>query len=416
MSSQEISFFARTNFHNRDKLFGIKQSDRLSHIYVIGKTGVGKSTLLETLALQDLEAGRGFAFIDPHGDAVERVFAAVPAEEKERVSYLNAPDGAQPFGYNPLRRVRDDKIPLAVSGLIETLRKLWPDAWGVRMEHVLRNSLYALLERDDATLPSILRLYADETWRKEVTGRIRNETVRRFWRHEFEQYHFRQRADAVAPIQNKLGALLSDPTLHRILVEPERPVRFRSLMDEGRVLLVNLSKGQLGEDSSALLGGFIASTIGLAAFSRADSQADTRRPFFLYMDEFQSFTTLMLANMMSELRKYGVGLTLAHQYFHQLDPDIRHAVLGNAGTLISFRVGPEDASLLAKEFQPTFDVEDLLNLPNHDIYLKLMVDGTPSPAFSANTLTFDKIREWGEAPVVELSPISTPRQPESDFR
>ncbi len=391
MMPQEISYFARTNFRNSGKLVGIKQSDRLSHVYVIGKTGVGKSTLLETLALQDLSAGRGFAFIDPHGDAVERVFAAVPAEEKEPVSYLNAPDGAQPFGYNPLRRVRDDKIPLAVSGLIETLKKLWPDAWGVRMEHVLRNSLYALLERDDATLPSILRLYADEKWRKDVTRGIRNETVRRFWRHEFEQYHFRQKADAVAPIQNKLGALLSDPTLFRILVEPKRPIRFRSLMDEGRVLLVNLSKGQLGEDSSALLGGFIASTIGLAAFSRADSQSNTRRPFFLYMDEFQSFTTLMLANMMSELRKYGIGLTLAHQYFHQLDPDIRHAVLGNAGTMISFRVGPEDASLLAKEFQPTFEVEDLLSLPNHDIYLKLMVDGTPSKAFSAETLTSAEI-------------------------
>jgi len=385
---EKTSYFARTNFHNRGKLVGIKQSDRLSHVYVIGKTGVGKSTLLESLALQDLSAGRGFAFIDPHGDAVERVFAAVPAEEKERVSYLNAPDGAQPFGYNPLRRVRDDKIPLAVSGLIETLKKLWPDAWGVRMEHVLRNSLYALLERDDATLPSILRLYADEKWRKEVTGGIRNETVRRFWRHEFELYHFRQRADAVAPIQNKLGALLSDPTLYRILVEPERPIRFRSLMDKGRVLLVNLSKGQLGEDSSALLGGFIASTIGLAAFSRADRKADTRRPFFLYMDEFQSFTTLMLANMMSELRKYGIGLTLAHQYFHQLDPDVRHAVLGNAGTLISFRVGPEDASLLAKEFQPTFDVEDLINLPNYDLYLRLMIDGMPSRPFSARAVKF----------------------------
>jgi energy-coupling factor transporter ATP-binding protein EcfA2 len=400
MSSQEISYFARTNFHNRRRLVGIKQSDRLSHVYVIGKTGVGKSTLLETLALQDLNAGRGFAFIDPHGDAVERVFAAVPAEEKERVSYLNAPDGAQPFGYNPLRRVRDDKIPLAVSGLIETLRKLWPDAWGVRMEHILRNSLYALLERDDATLPSILRLYADEKWRKEVTGGIRNETVRRFWRHEFEQYHFRQRADAVAPIQNKLGALLSDPTLYRILVEPERPIRFRSLMDEGRVLLVNLSKGQLGDDSSALLGGFIASTIGLAAFSRADREANTRRPFFLYMDEFQSFTTLMLANMMSELRKYGVGLTLAHQYFHQLDPDIRHAVLGNAGTLISFRVGPEDASILAKEFQPAFDVEDLLNLPNYDIYLKLMIDGTPTRPFSARAISPEGLEWIGIEPTI----------------
>lgn len=381
----EISYFARTNFRNRNIPFGIGQLDRLSHIYIIGKTGVGKSTLLETLARQDLEAGRGFALIDPHGDLVERIAQDAGAEGQGRVTYLNAPDGAQPFGYNPLRRVRDDKIPLAVSGFLETLKKLWPDAWGVRMEHVLRNTLYALLEQDDARLPDILRLYADEAYRKGIAARIRNETVRRFWRHEFEQYHYRQKADAVAPIQNKLGALLADPTLYRILVNPERDIRVRSLMDEGRVLLVNLSKGQLGEDSALILGSLIVSTLGLAAFSRADSPAASRRPFFIYVDEFQNFTTLMLANMMSELRKYGVGLTLAHQYMHQLEPDIRHAVLGNAGTLISFRVGPEDASILAREFQPKFGIEDLLNLPNRDIYLKLMIGGTPSAPFSAAT-------------------------------
>ncbi len=382
----DISRFARANFRNDTRLFGITQPDRLSHMYVIGKTGVGKSTLLETLALEDLAAGRGFALIDPHGDLGERVYAAVPEHRKGRVIYLNAPDPTQPYGYNPLHRVRDDKIPLAASGLIETLKKLWPDAWGVRMEHILRNALYALLERDDATLPDILRLFADEKYRMGVVRDIRNETVRRFWQNEFEHYHFRMKADAVAPIQNKLGALLSDPTLYRILVEPERPIRFRLLMDKGGVLLVNLSKGQLGEDSAHILGGFIASTIGLAAFSRAEQDAPLRRPFFLYMDEFQNFTTLMMANMMSELRKYGVGLVLAHQYFHQLEPEIRHAVLGNAGTLISFRVGPEDATILAKEFQPEFDVHDLLNLPNYGIYLKLMIDGQPGKPFSARTI------------------------------
>lgn len=384
--NKTISYFARTNFRTAHRRFGITQADRLSHLYLIGKTGVGKSTLLETLARQDLEAGRGFALIDPHGDLVERIAKDAAAGGPGRVVYLNAPDGAQPFGYNPLRRVRDDKIPLAVSGFLETLKKLWPDAWGVRMEHVLRNTLYALLEQEDARLPDILRLYADETYRKTITARLRNETVRRFWRYEFEKYHYRQRADAVAPIQNKLGALLADPTLYRILVSPQHDIRIRSLMDEGRVLLVNLSKGQLGEDSALMLGSLLVSTIALAAFSRADSPAEERRPFFLYVDEFQTFTTLMIATMMSELRKYGVGLTLAHQYFHQLEPDIRHAVLGNAGTLISFRVGPEDATILAKEFQPKFEVEDLLNLPNRSIYLKLMIDGTPSPPFSALTL------------------------------
>jgi type IV secretory pathway TraG/TraD family ATPase VirD4 len=383
VSPFDISHIGRTNHRNRGIPFGIRQADRLSHLYVIGKTGVGKSTLLETLAKQDLEAGRGFALIDPHGDLADRIARDARGEVRERVTYLNAPDGANPFGYNPLRKVRDDKIPLAVSGFLETLKKLWPDAWGVRMEHILRNTLYALLEQEDARLPDILRLYNDEAYRRAVASRIRNEPVRRFWRYEFEQYHFRQKADAVAPIQNKIGALLADPMLYRVLVKPERDIRLRSLMDGGGVLLVNLSKGRIGEDSALVLGSLLVSTIALAAFSRADEPPETRRPFFLYVDEFQSFTTLMLASMMSELRKYGVGLTLANQYMHQLDPDIRHAVLGNAGTLISFRVGPEDAAILAREFQPAFGVEDLLNLPNYHLYLKLMIDGTPSGAFSA---------------------------------
>jgi hypothetical protein len=217
---------------------------------------------------------------------------------------------------------------------------------------------------------------------------IRNETVRRFWKDEFTHYPTWLKADACAPIQNKLGALLSDPTLRRILVDPDVDLHFRQLMDEGKILLVNVSKGRLGEDSALLLGGLIVSTMGLAAFSRAETASAQRRPFFLYLDEFHSFTTLMLANMMSELRKYGVGLTLAHQYMHQLDPDIRHAVLGNAGTIVSFRLGPEDAFGLAQEIQPKFGVEDLINLANRDIYLKLMIDGTPSPPFSAGTLTY----------------------------
>ncbi|MCI3133146.1 type IV secretory system conjugative DNA transfer family protein [Phenylobacterium aquaticum] len=381
-----LTCLGETTFRRRFERFGIKQADRLSHLHVIGKTGVGKSAFLEGLARQDLAAGRGFALIDPHGDLVGRMAAAVPETMQSRIRYLNAPDPAQPYGYNPLRRVRADKIPLAASGLMETLKKLWPDAWGIRMEHVLRNSLYLLMERDGSILPDLLRLYADADFRKNLANRVRNGVVRAFWKDEFARYPDRYRLEVVAPIQNKLGALLADPTLHRILVPEQVDLHFRSLMDEGGVLLANLAKGRLGEDSAATVGGLLVSTIGLAALSRADQQGSLRRPFHLYVDEFQSFTTLSFANLLSELRKYGLGVTLAHQHLHQLEPDIRHAVLGNVGTLVAFRVGAEDAPLLAREFAPAFGEQDLMNLPNRRFYLKLMIDGTPSRPFSGQTL------------------------------
>lgn len=371
------------NFRNQRSPVGIKQSDRLSHMYIIGKTGTGKSTLMEILVMQDLLAGRGFALVDPHGDLAERVWEQVPEHLRDRVTYLNAPDPRQPFGYNPLRRVRPERIPLAASGMLETLRKLWPNAWGVRMEHVLRNSLYALLERDGSTLPDILRLYADKKFRKSVARKIQNPVVKEFWTSEFENYPARLRAEAVVPIQNKLGAMLADPMLFRILVAPVMDLRFRPLMDDGRGLIVNLAKGRIGEDACAVLGGLIVGTLALAAFTRADSGPASRRPFFVYADEFQTFTTLAFVNMMSELRKYGVGVVAAHQHLEQIDRELSAAVIGNAGSLISFRIGSFDTGPLAKEFFPKFDALDLQNLPNQAVYLKLMIDGAPTPPFSA---------------------------------
>lgn len=385
VQARSLWTLGHSNFRNRRMPFGMGNCDRVAHVHTIGKTGTGKSTMLLGLGYQDLRNGVGFAFLDPHGDAAEELRQM--AEQAGRRLYILTPFiGSEGLGYNPLRRVRDDRIPLAASGLLDTFRKLWPDAWGVRMEHVLRCSLYTLLERSGSTLPDILRLYADKDFRREVTSQTRNPVVRAFWKDEFEKYTERYRAEVVAPIQNKLGALLADPALYRVLVAPKVDLHFRQIMDEGGVLIVNLAKGRLGEDSSSTLGSLLVSTIGLAALSRADMPAEKRRPFFLYVDEFQSFTTLAFANMMSELRKYGLGLVLAHQHFHQLEPDVRHAVLGNAGTLISFRVGPEDATILSREFQPTFGIEDLLNLPNRHFYLRLMIDGSPSRPFSAVTL------------------------------
>jgi type IV secretory pathway TraG/TraD family ATPase VirD4 len=333
----------------------------------------------------------GCTLIDPHGDLADLVASAARRLGRP-IHYLNAADPLQPYGYNPLRQVRDDRIPLAASGLLHAFRKLWPDAWGVRMEHMLRSSLYTLLERPGSTLPDLLRLYSDEAFRAGVTGRIRNPVVRAFWTNEFARYPDRHRAEVVAPIQNKLGALLSDPALYRILVSPAVDLHFRRLMDEGGALVVNLAKGRMGEDSAGTLGSLLVSTLGLAALSRADAPPATRRPFYVYVDEFQSFTTLAFVNMLSELRKFGLSLTLAHQHFSQLEPDVRHAVLGNAGTLIAMRVGPEDAGVLAREFQPDVTVEDLLNLPNRHFYIRLMIDGTPSRPFSAAAL--DRADGW----------------------
>lgn len=382
----DISYFAKTNTREPHKVFGIKQADRLFHLYAIGKTGTGKSTLLETLLRQDIEAGRGFALIDPHGDLAERVATHAREMRPESLIYLNAADRNQPFGYNPLRKVTPSKIPLAVSGLLEVFKKRWSDAWGVRMEHVLRNSLFALIEKGDATLPDVLCLLTDTAYRREVVRRLTNEPVKTFWEDEYPKYSFRYLADAIAPIQNKIGAFISDPVLHRLITAPPVDLRFRKIMDDGQMLVVNLAKGSLGEDSSSLLGALLVTTIGLAAFSRADNPVTPYRPFYVYLDEFQEFTTLAVANMVSELRKYGIALTLSHQNLAQLEPDVRHGVLGNVGTIISFRLGPEDAQVFAREFQPTFTEEDLVSLPNQSVYLKLMIDGAPSRAFSAVTV------------------------------
>jgi type IV secretory pathway TraG/TraD family ATPase VirD4 len=382
------SFFARTNFRNKGIPVGIKQADRLSHMYVIGKTGTGKSTLVETLVMQDVAQGRGMMLIDPHGDLAERIAHSIPAHRRQDVIYFNVPDPAQPFGYNPLKHVREDKISLAASGLLEAFKKMWPDAWGVRMEHVLRNTLLTLLEQPEATLADVLRLLDDKAFRASIVPQIRNEQVRQFWITEYDHYPPRQRAEAIAPIQNKVGAFLADPTLRRILTSPEKPLQFRRIMDEGKILIVNLARGQVGEDTAALLGALLVTTATLAAFSRSEMDATERRPFFIYLDEFQSFTTRSLATMTAELRKYGIGVVASHQYLTQVEPPVIDAVLGNAGTIICFRLGPRDAAAMAGEFEPKLEATDLVNLPNHQIYLKLMIDGAPSQPFSADTLRF----------------------------
>jgi hypothetical protein len=378
-------FFARTNFRNERRTFGIKRADRRAAMYVIGKTGTGKSTLLETLITQDIAHGEGVALFDPHGDLAEKVLRSIPEKRRGDLLYFD-PVAAEPLGFNPLENVPPLRRPLAAAGLLEVFKKIWADSWGPRLEHILRNSLLALFDQPSATLGDILRLLTDSSYRRHVASRIQNPHVRNFWLEEYEGYPARFRAEAIAPIQNKVGAFVTNPIVHRIVGRASDSFDVRRVMDDGKILIVNLAKGKIGEDAAALLGAMLVSKISLAALSRADVPEETRRDFYLYLDEFQNFTTLSFTSMLSELRKYRVNLILAHQYLAQLDLAIKSAILGNAGTIISFRVGMEDAEIIAKEFYPVFAPVDLLSLPNHQIYLRLMVDGRASPPFSADTL------------------------------
>jgi len=381
-----ITYFAQTNFRNEQKRFGIKRADRRAHMYVIGKTGTGKSTLLEMLIRQDAENGEGLALLDPHGDLVEKVLASIPEKRKADVIYFNAPDGSKPLGFNPLESVPPDKRALAAAGLLDAFKKIWADSWGPRLEHILRNALLALLDQPEATLAHVPALLNDPAFRRTAVTRIQNDAVREFWTKEYEYYPWRLRAEAIAPIQNKVGAFLANPTVNKIVTQPKSAFDLRRVMDEGKLLVVNLAKGKIGQDASTLLGALLVAKIGLVGLSRADILEPDRRDFYLYMDEFQNFATLSLANMLSELRKYRVNMILSHQYLSQLDPQVKDAILGNTGTIISFRLGLTDAEMLAGEFYPFFSARDLISLPNYHIYLRLMIDGVVSQPFSAETV------------------------------
>lgn len=355
-------------------------------MYLLGKTGTGKSTLLETLMLDDIRKGKGLALLDPHGDLIQRVRALIPDERQAEVIDFDLTRTDQPFGFNPLANVALDKRPLACSGLIQVFKHLWSDSWGPRLEHILRNSLLSLLDYPTADLSDISRILTDKAFRHKVMTVVHNEKVKEFWTNEYEKYPERFRVEAISPIQNKVGAFLSHPLLRKILTDPSKSLSLRHVMDSGNILLVNLAKGSIGEDTANLLGSLIISRFDLAALSRADLAEVERRDFTLYLDEFHNFTTQSLIFMLSELRKYRLSLVLAQQYLTQIDQTIRDAILGNIGTIIVFRIGANDAETLAMEFAPEIKISDFTNLPNFHVYLKLMIDGKISPPFSAITL------------------------------
>lgn len=349
-------------------------------MYIVGQTGTGKSTLLLNMIKQDAEQKRGFCLIDPHGDLAEQVSEIAGPNQ----IYWNVADPACPYGYNPLTHVSAEYRPLIASGLIDALKKQWADAWGARMEHLLRFSLLALLEQPKASIQDIMPMFLDKSFRQHVVSKISDPHVRDFWTMEFPNMNYKGAVDGVAPIANKLGGFLSHPLVRKMMCEPEQPLRFRQVMDDGGFLIVNLSKGKIGADIANILGGMILSSIGNAAYSRQNQMEDQRRPFFVYADEFHSFTTSAFSGMLSELRKYGLGLTLAHQHTDQLDRATLEAILGNVGTVISFRVGATDAPVLAHQLGAILP-RDLVGLGNYEMFIKLMVGGMQGTVFSAES-------------------------------
>jgi len=391
MDEDRITAFAETNFRNERKKFGIRKKDRRYHMYVVGKTGVGKSTLLLNMIGQDIENNEGLAVLDPHGDLIEKILRVIPESRIKDLIYFNPQHKEQALYFNPLEVLNPSETHLVVSSLVSVFKKIWADSWGPRLEYILRNALSTLVEFSNSTLIDLQRILQDRDFRLKVIARLKNEQLKDFWLNEFEKYppHFQQ--EAISPIQNKIGQFLNNPILREVVSRPKSSFNLREIMDSGKIFLVNLSKGKIGEDSTSLLGAMLITKIGLSALSRQDIPEEKRRDFYLYVDEFQSFATASFADILSEARKYHLNLILANQYLDQIDEKVRDAIFGNVGTIISFKVGLEDAKFLAEEFYPEFGQEDLINLPCYSIYLKLMIDGKTSKPFSGDSLRLDEM-------------------------
>lgn len=381
-----VSYFAQVDFRNDNRLFGMLQSDRMFGLYILGKTGSGKTNLMECLLLQDINHNRGLCLIDINGDMIKKVASMIPEHRKKDVVYLNTADQNLKWGYNPLRKVAYPFRHLIASHIIETFQKLWgAQSWGIRLEHILRNVILTLLDQERATFSDISRLLSDDVYRMKCQSAIISDQVKAFWKNEFPKY---SKGD-ILPVLNKIGAFLSSPILKKILVENTEQLSIHTIMNEGKIFLVNLSKGMLGLDASHLLGSLLLNSISGAGFHRVNIAETQRRPFFVYLDEFQNYTTLALVNMFSELRKFNVGFIVAHQYLNQLPVKIKESVLGNIGSIVCFRLSYQDAKYLAQEFYPTFKAYDFVSLENYYIYLRMLIKGKPSNPFSAKTIHSD---------------------------
>ena len=389
----EIESLGETTFREQRRAFGIKPKDRRNHVYIIGKTGTGKSTLIKNMVIQDLRLNHGVALIDPHGDLVEDILNYIPKTRTNEVVYFNPADSEHPVAINILEAKGDEEKQLVASSLISVFRHLWKEFWGPRLEHILYNCVLALMDTPGQTLLGVYRMLVDDKFRKLIVGNIRDPVVKMFWVEDYESYDLRFRKEIISPVQNKVGQLLTSPQMRNIVGQAKSSVDFGFVMDQKRILLANLSKGKVGEDKSNLLGSAIVTKMYLSALERQNLPEEVRKDFYLYIDEFQNFSTDIFPSILSEARKYRLNLNLAHQYLYQLPEGIKHAVFGNVGTVISFRVGSYDAKELAEEMKPVFTSEDLENLDNHHIALRLLIDGKMSHAFSA--ITFPPLKPTG---------------------
>jgi len=386
---ERVTYFAATDSRGKYIPFGIKSKDRDRHMYVIGKTGMGKSTLLENMAIQDIRNGEGIAFIDPHGGTVERLLEYIPEERVKDVVYFAPFDLEHPIAFNIMEDVGYDKRHLVVSGLMATFKKIWQDAWSARMEYILTNTLLALLEYPDATLLGVNRMYTDKEYRNKVVDNVKDPVVKDFWTKEFANYGDRYTQEATPAIQNKIGQFTGNPLIRNIIGQPKSSFDIRTMMDQKKILIINLSKGLVGETNMRLIGSMLTTRIFLAAMSRANLPSDQLRRlpnFYFYVDEFQNFANETFAEILSEARKYKLNLLIAHQYIEQMEEEVRDAVFGNVGTTVAFRVGPFDAEVLETVFMPKFTKEDIVTLDKRQIYLSLMIDGVGSQPFSAVTI------------------------------
>lgn len=387
---RDINFFGRTNYvaalEEKKFIFGIKREDRRRHMYVVGKSGVGKTKLLELLIRQDIEFNKGFCLIDPHGDLIEEVLQFIPERRINDVCLIDPSDAGFPISFNPLANINPAFKHQLTQGFIEVLGKQFGANWTPRLEHVFRFTTLALLDYPYATMRGMILMLTSHEYRQKVVEYIEDDMVKRFWAIEFADWSEKFNTDAIIPLVNKLSQFLSDPLLRNIFGQKNNKIDFERLMEEEKIVLINLSKGRLGEENSSLFGSIFLTKIKQAGMARAGLSEKERKDFYLYIDEFQNVITETFESFMSAARKYGIPLTIAHQYMGQLLPRILSAVLGNSGTVVSFRIGGADAVILEDEFSPIFKVKDMINLGKQEFYIKMTIDGETYDAFSAKTL------------------------------